>query len=274
MCRKRVYTFILHVKVKCEVLVAQWYLTLCHPHGLQPARLLCPWNSPGKNTGVGSHSFSKGFSWPSDQPSSSALQADSLTSGHPLSYLGFPGGSDGKVSVHNAADPVQSLGQEDPLEKEMATHSSILAWRSPWTEEPRRLQSTGSQRVAHDWPTSLYLTWGLQKSSMWINRTHQIWKIWGCSFFKYLVLPLPLFEIPICMLEYSILPHRSLKLFLSLIVYCYVFKFTRVLFNAEFVINLRQGTFPFRFFFLISRSFSGIFFNSFHFSQLVIFGNS
>ena len=45
---------------------------------------------------------------------------------------------------------VQSLGQEDPLEKEMATHPSILAWRIPWTEEPGRLQSTGSQRVGHD----------------------------------------------------------------------------------------------------------------------------
>ena len=45
---------------------------------------------------------------------------------------------------------VQSLGQEDPLEKEMVTHSSILAWRIPWTEEPGRLQSTGSQRVGHD----------------------------------------------------------------------------------------------------------------------------
>ena len=40
---------------------------------------------------------------------------------------------------------VQSLGQEDPLEKEMATHSSILAWRIPWTEEPGRLQSIGSE---------------------------------------------------------------------------------------------------------------------------------
>ena len=44
----------------------------------------------------------------------------------------------------------QSLGQEDPLEKEMATHSSILAWEIPWTEEPDRLQSTGSQRIRHD----------------------------------------------------------------------------------------------------------------------------
>ena len=45
---------------------------------------------------------------------------------------------------------VRSLGQEDPLEKEMATHSSILAWRIPWTEEHGGLQSMGSQRVGHD----------------------------------------------------------------------------------------------------------------------------
>ena len=45
---------------------------------------------------------------------------------------------------------VQSLAQEDPLEKEMATHSSILAWKAPGTEEPGRLQSRGSQRVGHD----------------------------------------------------------------------------------------------------------------------------
>ena len=45
---------------------------------------------------------------------------------------------------------VRSLGWEDPLEKEMATHSSILAWRIPWREEPGRLQSMGSQRVRHD----------------------------------------------------------------------------------------------------------------------------
>ena len=45
---------------------------------------------------------------------------------------------------------VRSLGREDPLEKGMATHSSILAWRIPWTEEPGGLQSTGWQRVGHD----------------------------------------------------------------------------------------------------------------------------
>ena len=45
---------------------------------------------------------------------------------------------------------IQSLAQEDPLEKEMVTHSSTLAWKVPWTEEPSRLQSMGSQRIGHD----------------------------------------------------------------------------------------------------------------------------
>ena len=59
---------------------------------------------------------------------------------------GFPGSSDSKVSAYNAGDP----GREDPLEKEMATHSSMHAWKIPWTEEPGGLQSMGSQRVGHD----------------------------------------------------------------------------------------------------------------------------
>ena len=53
---------------------------------------------------------------------------------------------------------VRSLGQEDPVEKEMAIHSSTIAWKIPWTEEPGRLQSMGSQRVRHHWATSLHLT--------------------------------------------------------------------------------------------------------------------
>ena len=53
---------------------------------------------------------------------------------------------------------VWSLGREDPLEKEMATHSSTLAWKIPWTEEDGGLQCTGSQRVGHDWATSLSLS--------------------------------------------------------------------------------------------------------------------
>ena len=52
---------------------------------------------------------------------------------------------------------VRSLGWEDPLEKEMATHSSTLAWKIPWMEEHCRLQSMGSQRGGHNWPTSLRL---------------------------------------------------------------------------------------------------------------------
>ena len=51
---------------------------------------------------------------------------------------------------------VRSLGWEDPLEKEMATHSSVLAWRIPWTEEPGGLQSMGSQSVRHDRVTDTY----------------------------------------------------------------------------------------------------------------------
>ena len=51
---------------------------------------------------------------------------------------------------------VQSLGREDPLEKRMAMHSSILAWRIPWTEEPGRLHSIGFQRVGHNWVTNTH----------------------------------------------------------------------------------------------------------------------
>ena len=65
-----------------------------------------------------------------------------------MAFLGgFPGGSDGKRMPAMKETPVQSLGQEDALEKGMANHSSILAWRTLWTEEPGRLQSNGSHRV-------------------------------------------------------------------------------------------------------------------------------
>ena len=77
---------------------------------------------------------------------------------HPSSTCtGLP---DGSVVNHLPAmqetqeTPVRSRGWEDPLEEEMATHSSVLAWRSPWTEEPDRLESTGSRRAGHDWAHS------------------------------------------------------------------------------------------------------------------------
>ena len=64
----------------------------------------------------------------------------------------------------------QSLGGEDPLEKEMAPHSSTLAWKIPWTEEPGRLQSMGSLGVGHDWATSLSLS--LSKCPWQLNSEH------------------------------------------------------------------------------------------------------
>ena len=63
---------------------------------------------------------------------------------------GFPGGSVVKNPPAVQETWVPTLGQEETLEKGMATHSSILPWRMPWTEEPGGLQSTGSRRVGHD----------------------------------------------------------------------------------------------------------------------------
>ena len=67
---------------------------------------------------------------------------------------GFPGGLVVKRRPAMQETWVRSLGREDPLEKEMATHSSTLAWKIPWTEEPCKLQSMGSQKVGHDWATT------------------------------------------------------------------------------------------------------------------------
>ena len=67
-----------------------------------------------------------------------------------LSKQGFPGGSVVKNLPAVQETQVQPLGKEDPLDEEMATHSSILARIIPWTEEPDRLQSIESQRVRHD----------------------------------------------------------------------------------------------------------------------------
>ena len=67
------------------------------------------------------------------------------------------GSSDNKESACNAEDPGSIPGSWRSLEKGMATHSNILAWRIPWTEEPGGLQSMGSQRVGHDWLTHIWL---------------------------------------------------------------------------------------------------------------------
>ena len=67
---------------------------------------------------------------------------------------------------------VWSLGREDPLEKEMAPHSSTLAWKIPWMEDPGRLQFMGSQRVGHDWATSLTQASGINMLKMLFPRHH------------------------------------------------------------------------------------------------------
>ena len=69
-------------------------------------------------------------------------------------YQVFPGGSDSKEFACYAGDSIWSLGWEDPLKKGIASHSSILAWRMPWTEEPGGLQSKGSQRAGRGWVTN------------------------------------------------------------------------------------------------------------------------
>ena len=83
--------------------------------------------------------FSSESSWSGIELVSPALQVDSL----PTELSGKPMQEIQKMWV-------QSLGREDPLEESVATHSSILAWKIPWTEEPGRLQSMESQRVRHD----------------------------------------------------------------------------------------------------------------------------
>ena len=78
-------------------------------------------------------------------------------------FLGFPCGSAGKESACNVRD----LGSIPiPLEKEMATRSGILAWRIPWTQEPRGLQPMASQRVRHDWTTDTQRNLNLESESL------------------------------------------------------------------------------------------------------------
>ena len=85
---------------------------------------------------------------------------------------------------------VWSLGWKDPLEQDMTTHSSTLAWKIPWTEKPCRLQSTGSQRVGHDWVTSLSLSLeqSYHKETYRIHINPVFLKIWPYSGVCYLLI--------------------------------------------------------------------------------------
>ena len=97
-----------------------------------------------------------------------------------ISIRGFPGGT--AVKIHLPMQemqemPIRSRGREDPLEKEMATHSSISAWRIPWTEEPGVLQSMGLQRVRYNWATKHALYLPLQcQHFLHIGLTHSLLK--------------------------------------------------------------------------------------------------
>ena len=86
------------------------------------------------------------------------------------------------ASAGNPRDAGSILGREDPSEKEMATHSSILAWEIPWTEEPGGLQSMGSQRVGHDSMTNTH--WAV-RLSFWLfvlSKIHSLPESWAWFF--------------------------------------------------------------------------------------------
>ena len=117
----------------------------CPPRPLDTSASPCLLSLPSRPLGPPSPHYSNGF------PLSPCLFSFII---FPLSFWSFPGGSDGKESAWNQIR-VWSLGGEDPLENEMASHCSILAWRMPWTEEPGGLQSMGSQRVRHNWATNI-----------------------------------------------------------------------------------------------------------------------
>ena len=105
------------------------------------------WDSPGKNTGVGCHFLLQGsFSTQgSNQGMLRLLHLEQIL----YRWASLVANMVKKLPAMPRTQ-VQSMGQDNPLEKGMATHSCILAWRIPWTEEPNRLQSIGSQRVGHD----------------------------------------------------------------------------------------------------------------------------
>ena len=136
------------------------------PQRRQPIRLLCSWDSPGKNTGVGCHfllqcvkvkSLSRvqllATPWTAayQAPPPMGFSRQEYCSGVPLpSQLDGTSGKETPCQCRRCETQVQSLSEEDPLGEEMVTYSIILAWRIPWTEEPGRLRSIGSQRVGHD----------------------------------------------------------------------------------------------------------------------------
>ena len=114
--------------------VAQSCLTLCDPMDCSPPGSSCPWKFSGQDTGVDCHFPPSGY-LPDPGIETASLASPALA---------------GRFFTTSTTDLGWSLGWEDPLEEGMATHSSSLAWRIQWTEEPGGLQSVRSQRVGHD----------------------------------------------------------------------------------------------------------------------------
>ena len=116
------------------------------PHGLQLTRLLRPWDFPGKSTGVGCHCLLQIV-----YTAYIALNCTVCRASLMAQTVKNP------PAVQETEETwVPSLGREDPLEKGMATHSSILGWRIPWTEKPGGLYSMGLQRAGYDWVTNTF----------------------------------------------------------------------------------------------------------------------
>ena len=187
------------------------------PHRQQPTRLPCPWDSPGKNTGVGCHFLLQCMKVKSESevtqscptlatPWTAAYQAPPSMGFSRQDYRSKVPLPSPKITLDDFKNLLTwSLGREDPLEKEMATHSSSLAWKIPWTEEPGRLQPMESQRIEYNWATSLsfsfLLTWVVASTSeclstefyLGIKSSRHMNMETLCVLFKWALSPLILF---------------------------------------------------------------------------------
>ena len=141
----------------CSCRVASVVSDSVQPHRWQPIRFLCPWDSPGKNSGVGCHFLLQSLSY--------SFLLSQMVKNLPAMQK----------------TRVQSLRQEDPLEKGMDTHSSILAWRIPWTEVPGGLQPMGSQRVGHDWATNTFPRKQLKFEASEVKQLHLTSQVQNCG---------------------------------------------------------------------------------------------
>ena len=108
-----------------------------------------------------------------------------------------------KESACNAGEPGLILGWDDPLEKGMATHSSILAWRVPWTEEPNGLQSMGSQGVGHNWATNTLIftqSFSFVCFWMWFHLQVESYSMYSCVWLLLFIMVSVIFIQLVCIL--------------------------------------------------------------------------